>query len=338
MVRIAHSTRATGRPARRGVTKLGAAVAVTSCLVAAGCGSPTGSSGGTAAGFPRTIQHAMGSTKVESQPKTVAALDASFVEAAIALQTKVVAYTKYKNYDKLPDYLGKDATTYGKDAVAIGSLEAPDPEKLYDIKPDLIVSAKIRHEKYYSKFTNVAPTVFSANTGASWKTNIRLLGKALGKESLAEQKIKAYEARAKRIGTAIKAKHGPNTTVSVVRFVAGEPTVRLYSSNSYPGIVMADAGLTRPAGQPDSKDKISNDLSQEDILKLDASRLFVSTWQDPSKPAADPKAPFEANPLWKKLKGKRVPVSDNTWFTAVSLQGADQMLTDMAKEFGVSPT
>jgi len=316
------------------------ALSVTACLALSACGGGSDDTAQQGAagqnGFPRTVEHVMGSTVIPAQPQSVAALDSSYVDAALALEANVVAYTKYRNYDKLPDYLGDDRR-FASNAKEIGALESPDVEQLYDIKPELIVSAKVRHEKFFDEFSKVAPTVFSQTTGASWKDNIRLLAKSLGKEALAEQKITAYEQRAKRIGDAIEAKLGHSPMVSVVRFVEGEPTVRLYSSASFPGIVMADAELTRPAGQPDAKDKISDNLSQEDITKLDADMIFVSSYQDETKNAEDPKARFEANPLWGTLKGKIVNVDDTTWFTSVSLQGAQAMLTDLANQFGVTP-
>ncbi|CAL9566314.1 putative siderophore-binding lipoprotein YfiY [Actinosynnema sp. ALI-1.44] len=311
-----------------------ALLALTACTASDKASTQTGTS--AAPGYPRSVEHVMGTATLNTQPQTVAALDSSYVDAALALEAKVVAYTKYRNYDQLPDYLGDDRK-HGEGAQQVGPLENPDVEKLYDIKPDLIVSAKVRHEKFYDQFTKVAPTVFSQTTGASWKDNIRLLAKALGKESLAEQKIADYEKRAKRIGEDIEKKLGKEPKVSVVRFVEGEPTVRLYSSASYPGIVMGDAGIGRPDGQPDAKDKISVNLSQEEIAKLDADMVFVAAYQDETKNAEDPKAKFQANPLWGTLKGKIVDVNDTTWFTAVSLQGANAMLTDLANQFGVTP-
>ncbi|MFF5988072.1 ABC transporter substrate-binding protein [Prauserella flavalba] len=312
------------------------------CLALTACSpsneEPSEQSGQSAeqGGFPRTVQHAMGEATLESRPQTVAALDSSYVDAALALETKVVAYTKYPSYDALPDYLGDDAQ-YGKDAKMIGELSSPDVEQLYDIAPDLIVSAKIRHEEIYNELSNVAPTVFSETTGATWKDNIRLLAKALGKEALAEQKIGAYEERAKQIGDAIKAKLGRTPTYSLVRFIEGEPTVRLYGSESFPGIVMSDVGLARPKGQPDAEGQIATDLSQENIGQLDADNVYVSTYADATQEAADPKAQFQSNPLWGTLKGKIADVNDDTWYTSVSLQGAHAMLDDIAKQFGVDP-
>ena len=83
-------------------------------LTACGSGAPsdTTTSSSTAGGaFPRTVEHAMGSTTIPSQPQRVAALDASFTDATLMLDTKVVAFTEYNTLgSKLPDYLGASAT------------------------------------------------------------------------------------------------------------------------------------------------------------------------------------------------------------------------------------
>ncbi|MEU6645355.1 iron-siderophore ABC transporter substrate-binding protein [Saccharomonospora sp. NPDC046836] len=310
--------------------------ALTACSPSNEEPAETGAGSGTQSGFPRAIAHAMGETTIESPPQTVAALDSSYVDAALALETEVVAYTKYPSYDALPDYLGGDAQ-YGEDARIIGALASPDIEQLYDIAPDLIVSAKIRHENIYTELSNVAPTVFSETTGATWKDNIRLLGEALGKEALAEQKIGTYEERARKIGEAIEEKLGRTPTYSLVRFIEGEATVRLYSAESFPGIVLADVGLARPEGQPNAQGKIATDLSQENIGELDADHIYVSTYADDTQDAADPRAQFQSNPLWGRLTGQIANVNDDTWYTSVSLQGAHAMLDDIADEFGVDP-
>jgi iron complex transport system substrate-binding protein len=285
---------------------------------------------------PVTIEHAMGKTEIKDRPKRIAALDSSYVDAALALETEVVAYTRYRT-DGLPDYLAQDAAEYAKNAKAVGELASPNLEELATIGPDLIVSAKVRHEQIYDKLSKIGPTVFSVTTGPTWKDNIRLLGKALGKEQLANEKIAAYEARAKKVGDAIRAKAGHNPSISLARFVAGEQTVRLYTEKSFPGgVLFADAGLARPQGQPTS-DKIAVDLSQEQISSLDAERIFVSAWTDPKGETEKIKQQYLANPLWGQLKGQKQDISDVVWVSSVSLQGAHAMLDDLAKGFGVDP-
>ena len=98
-----------------------------------------------------------------------------------------------------------------------------------------------------------------------------------------------------------------------------------------------DAGLARPQGQPTSE-KISVDLSQEQVSSLDAERIFVSAWADPKGDTQKIKEQYLANPLWVQLKGQKQDVSDVVWVSSVSLQGAHAMLDDLAKGFGVDPS
>ncbi|WP_327089912.1 iron-siderophore ABC transporter substrate-binding protein [Nonomuraea sp. NBC_01738] len=307
------------------------AVAVLAMGLAA-CGGQQEAPKSEAAPF-RVVKHAMGETKIPAQPKRVVALDQSFVDAVLTLETPVVGYTTYRSIEqKLPDYLGTVAAEYGKEATSVGTLEQPSLEKVMALKPDLIVSAKVRHKDLYDKLSKIAPTVFSETTGAIWKDNVRLMGQALGKETLADTKIKAYEDRAAKLGAAIKEKDGKLPTVTVARF-AGEPEVRLYTENSYSGVVLKDVGFPRPEKQPVDPKSIMVPISQERILELDADQIFVSTYADPS--AEEPKKAFLANPLWAKLKGTKHDVADLTWMSAVGIQGAHAMLDDLATFFSV---
>ena len=83
-------------------------------------------------GVPLTVKHAMGETLIPAQPKRVVALDQSFVDAVLTLETPVVGYTSYRSIDeKLPEYLGTVATEYGKEATTVGTLEQPSLEKIW---------------------------------------------------------------------------------------------------------------------------------------------------------------------------------------------------------------
>ncbi|SDK16196.1 ABC transporter substrate-binding protein [Nonomuraea jiangxiensis] len=303
-------------------------------LTACGSAQPAAGPATGAAAF-RTVKHAMGTTVISSQPKRVVALDQSFVDAVLTLETPVVGYTTYRSIEtKLPDYLGPAVERYGKEATSVGTLEEPSLERIMALKPDLIVSAKVRHEALYDRLSKIAPTVFSETTGAIWKENLRLMGQALGKEQLADTRIKEFEERAAAIGTEIKEKDGKLPTISVVRF-AGEPTTRLYVENSYSGVVLKDVGFPRPADQPTDPAAIAVDVSQERIAELDADQIFVATYPDPSTDG--PKEKFVNNPLWGRLKGEKHEVSDLTWMSAVGIQGAHAMLDDVAGFFSVDP-
>ncbi|MCZ7413690.1 MULTISPECIES: ABC transporter substrate-binding protein [unclassified Streptomyces] len=284
------------------------------------------------AAFPRTVDHAMGETDIEEAPKRIVALDMTFVDAAFALEGNVVGYTTFTGPDeKLPPYFGEDGEKYGAEAVEVGTLDEPSTEKILALKPDLILSAKVRHEKLYKDLSGIAPTVFTETTGATWKDNLRLVGEALGKEDLAEQKITAFEKRAKTVGDSVRQQEGGNPTVSVVRFVDG-PT-RLYKEDTYVGVILNDLGFGFPKDAQGTG--FNADISEEQIAKVDADDIFVTAYPDPSGTGEKNKQKFMANPLWKQLEGDVHEVSDITWMIAVGLYGAESVLDDVADTYGV---
>lgn len=308
-----------------------AALALTACGSAADSEDSPDAAGASSAGFPRTVEHAMGKTEIPAKPKRVVALDASFVDATLILDTPVVGYTDYRSINgKLPDYLGDDRNTLGGEAEAVGTLAEPNLEKIAALNPDLIITAKVRHEKLYDQLSAIAPTVMSETTGPTWKDNIRLEAKALGAEDLAEKEISSYEQAAKTVGDAINAK-ASNPAISVVRFVDG-PT-RLYQNASFSGIVLKDAGLKRPA--PQDVNDFALEISPERIKDADGDAIFVTVYADEKGLSAKTAGQFKANPLWKPLAPKVHEVPDLTWMTAVGLQGAWSILTDLAKTFDV---
>lgn len=284
------------------------------------------------AGFPRTITHDKGTTEIKAKPKRVVALDNSLVEAVVALDAPLVGgIGSYRDQKGFPPYLG-DAV---KDTQDVGPLDSPNLEAIAALKPDLIVSATVRHADLYGQLSKIAPTVFVATTGPIWKENITFLGKALGAEEKAKAELTAYETRARKIGDAINAQAANGKeTFSIVRFLDG-PT-RIYLPKTFSGIILTDMGLTRPANQQDQQE-FNIEISEEQIGQADADHIFMTTFSG----GAERKEKFLANPLWKRLNAVREgnvhEVEDAVWMTSVSLQGAELVLDDMAKIFEVDP-
>ncbi|MEN2738257.1 iron-siderophore ABC transporter substrate-binding protein [Microbacterium sp. X-17] len=290
-------------------------------------------------GFPITITHAMGETTIPERPQRVVALDSSYVDATLLLGADLVGYAQYRQDPTHPfaPYLG-DVSAATADAVNVGTVAEPDLEKILALKPDLIISAKVRQEALYPQLAKIAPTVFSVSTGPTWKENVVLLGTALGKQSEAEGIVAAYEKRAAAVGAEILAQR-PDLTYSLLRF-AGEDTARLYASDSFIGEIMADMGLPRPASAPDTTASIFVSLSAEQILQADAGLVLVSTWQPDGAEGDASRAQrtqFESNPLWQRLSGDVLEVDDGTFVASVSIQGANAVITKLAEHFGVDP-
>ncbi|MCX5200232.1 iron-siderophore ABC transporter substrate-binding protein [Streptomyces sp. NBC_00237] len=327
------------RPGRIAAAALTAAMA----LSLAACGSDTADKADKAAAdkpaaaagsFPRTITHDKGKTEIKAKPQRVVALDNSLVEAVVALDAPLVGgIGSYRDQKGFPPYLG-DAVKNTKD---VGPIATPNLEAIAALKPDLIVSATVRHEDLYPQLSQIAPTVFVKTTGPIWKENVSFLGQVLGAEEKAKTQLAAYETRAKKIGDAInakvKGKDGKSpATFSLVRFVDG-PT-RIYLPATFSGIILKDMGLARPANQQDPKE-FNIEISEEQIGQADADHIFMTTFSG----GEDRKKKFLANPLWKRLgavqKGQVHEVDDAVWMTSVSLQGAELVLDQMAKTFQV---
>ena len=290
-------------------------------------------------GFPVTIEHAMGETTIPERPVRVVALDPSYVDATLLLGAELVGYAEYRQDPENPfaPYLG-DVSEETADAVNVGTIAEPDLEKILELEPDLIISAKVRQEALYPQLSPIAPTVFSESTGPTWKENVVLLGTALGLQDEAEAAVAEYEERAAAVGEEILAEN-PDATYSLVRF-AGEDTARLYSSDSFIGEIMADMGLPRPADAPDTTESIFVPLSAENILQADASVILVSAWEPEGAEGDASRAQreqFESNPLWERLTGEVVPVDDTTFVSSVSIQGAHAVITELAEHYGVDP-
>ncbi|WP_067823383.1 ABC transporter substrate-binding protein [Nocardia inohanensis] len=305
-------------------------------IATAACGSGASSGYGEtrteSAGFPLTVQHAMGSTDIQAPPRRIVALDLTFVDAALALGGNVVGYTTIAGSgDGLPAYFGEDAAKFAPDAVAVGTLEEPSLEKIAALRPDVILSAKVRHEKLYKQLSAIAPTVFSATTGADWKNNLRLTGTVLGAETKAAEQIAAFEQRAGQIGDEVRRTRGGNPTVSVVRFVDG-PT-RIYKEATYIGVIMKDLRFDRPAAARGSG--FSTEISDEQIALMDADDIFITRYADKGGLSQQTEEKFKANPLWGKLHGAIHEVDDLTWMSAVGLYGARSVLDDVAAVYHV---
>lgn len=281
------------------------------------------------AGFPRVIHHDKGETTLEHKPQRIVALDNSLVDAVVALgQPLVGGISSYRDLHGFPPYLG-DAVAQTEE---VGPLESPDLEAIAELHPDLIISATVRHDALYDELSAIAPTVFVATTGPTWKDNIRLVGEATGEEDRADDVLAAYETRAAALGQQINEKAG-NPTFSIVRFLDG-PT-RLMGNESFIGIVLTDMGIARPAAQ--DIDDFAVEIGEEQIRKADGDHIFVTTYSA-GQPA---KERFLRNPLWERLNGvisgNVHDIDDSIWMTSVSAQGAGLIMDDLAAIFDVDP-
>lgn len=298
------------------------ALMVTGC---GGGGADRDAAGGADAA-PRLVQHAMGSTEIIGKPKRVVVLDTGELDSVLALGITPVGAVRTDATSGLQAYLADRV----QDVTMVGSNKDPNLEAIAALRPDLILSSKLRHEALYDKFSGIAPTVFAEKVGVTWKENFLLAGDALCEREEAERILADYEQKAKQVGQQFG---DPGALeVSMVRFYPAN--IRLYGEGSFIGTILRDAGFARPQSQ--QVDKTFVEVSAEQVSQADGDVLFYSAYGSSGKDAQDK---VTANPLWERLDavsgGRAHEVRDDLWYLGIGPIAADLVLDDM-KGFAAS--
>ncbi|MGQ0630064.1 MAG: ABC transporter substrate-binding protein [Sporichthyaceae bacterium] len=280
--------------------------------------SPATSSSPTVSGS-RTVSHDKGQTVVPANPARVVVLDTSLLDATVFLGLTPVGAVRTAVDSELPSYLGDRAD----DIEIVGTIGNPNLEAIAALRPDLIISATLRDDERYDTLGGIAPTVFTAGPGTTWRTDFQIVADALGKSEQAQSALADFDARAQQIGEAIGA---AGTTASIVRFLPDE--TRVYGPDSFSGSVLRSVGLGAP--ELDYDEFAIAYLSSEQIEMADADIIFATTFgpeQDSTRGAI--------TGLWGNLRaienGCQFDVDDDAWMLGIGLIGAQAILADVER-------
>ncbi|MFD0009058.1 ABC transporter substrate-binding protein [Streptomyces sp. NPDC127178] len=272
--------------------------------------------------WPRTVEHAMGETVIDSQPKRVVVLDVGELDNVVSLGIKPVGLAPTEGSPELPSYLKKDAGSPKN----VGTINNLNLEAIAGLKPDLILGSQLRAADKYDELSKIAPTVFSIRPGFTWKENYLLNAAALDKTADAKAKLAAYDKKVDALDAELGA---DKPTVSMVRYLP-DGVIRLYANASFIGTILKDAGIPRPKNQ-DIED-LAAEVSAENIDQADADYIFTGVYGDAK---ATDKSRAQGNPLWKNLKavkaGQAYDVPDETWYLGLGVTAADEVLADLEK-------
>lgn len=283
----------------------------------AGSASPTGE---VETGiFPITIQHAMGETTIPAAPERVVVLDTGELDSVTALGITPVGAVRAPVEDGLLSYL-KDAT---QGTELVGTISEPDLELIAALKPDLILSSKLRHEAIYDALLQIAPTVFTETVGVTWEDNFLVDAEALGKRAEAEAMLAGYHERAEALGASLAE---PKPKISLVRFMPEQ--IRLYQNASFIGTILKAVGLPRPESQ--DVDEFALVVSAEQVNLMEGDFIFVAHY-GPAEETA--RSAVVDGALWQSLgavqEGRVYDVPDDTWMLGIGIQAANIVLDDL---------
>lgn len=292
------------------------AVLAATALTLTACGSDDEPAAESTDGAGYTVEHAMGSTELPAEPERVVVLDSPHLDAAVALGVTPVGATEAEAGAGLPDYLGE------LDGVeTVGLTVEPSVEAVAQLEPDLIIGAQVRHEALYADLSQIAPTVFSADSGTNWKEQVEVVGAALNRPDEAAALLDEFAQRAAGIGESFGA---AGATVSMVRFLP--ENFRLYGPDTFSGSILTGVGFD--LGDHPWNEYSMVELSPEEFEQIDGDLVIHTSYGDPqatTRPAVER--------LWTGLpaiaSGAVHEVEDDTWMLGIGVLGANLILDEL---------
>lgn len=296
----------------------------------ASSGTDRAVAGGSAAPVPPvTVNTALGPVVVPGAPLRVIALDTDVFDSALTLGIAPIGAARPALDAHYPEYWPQSRTA----AIAyVGPAGAPDLATIRSLRPDLILSNQMRDGDRYDALRELAPTVLTQTTGAPWKANFQLHAQALSRQAAAAAFVGSYQRHVSQVSAALSDAKVSGRKVSLVRFVEGGG-IRLYGRQSFPGVVLSDAGVGRPDAQ--NVDQSDFEIPLDQIARADGDLLLYGTYGDPERSGANT---VLASSGWQALgavKAHRAfPVDDQLWFEGIGYTGANYMLDELQRFLG----
>jgi iron complex transport system substrate-binding protein len=267
---------------------------------------------------------------VRADPQRIVALSGDQLDAlcALGLQSRIVGAAVRDGSAGQPWYLG----TVVHDVPGVGTRSAPDMTRIEAAAPDLILGSQALTPEAYPELSAIAPTVFTGQPGAAWQDNLRTVGAATGRLEAANRLIDDFEQAADKTGADNDAGHFQASVVQLT-----DTTMRVYGAENFPGSVLADVGVDRPAAQRfTDKPYVEIGITDTDLENspnfsiADGDIVYISF----ASPAAKDRAPTVlTSDAWKKLSANRdnrvFAVNNEVWQTGEGIVAARGMLADL---------
>ncbi|PSO51766.1 MAG: iron siderophore-binding protein [Cyanobacteria bacterium QH_6_48_35] len=191
----------------------------------------------------QTIQHQLGETCVPLNPQHIVATDKIALEIVLAVGLNPIGAAEPNQVGSRSLHLPEKVD----DVVSLGKTTQLSLERILQLNPDLILGAGFSLENNYDQLSQIAPTVAFENDHDAWKATLGRIGEWLSRNQQAQQRLENYQDRFEKLQRAMGYRLD-KTEVSVVHFYA-DGRIKFRDSSSFPGSVLEDVGLSRPALQ-----------------------------------------------------------------------------------------
>lgn len=278
-----------------------------------------------------TIDHAMGTTTLPETPKRVVTLYQGATDAAVALGITPVGVVESWVEKPMYHYLRDDLAGVPQ----VGLETQPNLEEIARLKPDLIIAAKMRHEKVYEQLSQIAPTV-THETVFMFKETLDLIAEATGREAEAQRWHENWDTRIEEFQNKVSNQSDIDWPQKVALLNFRSDHARIYYS-SFAGNILNELGFERPEAH--KKDVWGVKLtSKESIPSMNADVFFIfMTDTDPT--VVENFEAWTSHPLWNTLdavKNNQVyQVNEVDWNMAGGPIAAQRMVDSIFEHYGL---
>jgi len=287
--------------------------------------------GGLAYADSVTIDHAMGTTTIEDTPKRIVTLYQGATDAAVALGITPVGVVESWVEKPMYHYLRDELA----DVPQVGLETQPNLEEIAKLNPDLIVAAKMRHEKVYDQLAQIAPTV-THETVFMFKETLDLIAKATDHQEEAEAWHDQWDARIAEFQSEVSELDGIDWPQKVALLNFRNDHARIYYS-SFAGNILNELGFERPEAHKEDVWGVKL-TSKESIPSMNADAFFIfMTETDPT--VMENFEDWTSHPLWNTLdavKNDQVyRVNEVDWNMAGGPLAAERMVDSIFEHYGL---
>lgn len=271
-----------------------------------------------------TIAHTLGETKVAKNPERVVVFDFGMLDVMDTLGANVVGVAK----DGIPAHLKKYEDEKYEN---VGSLKEPNIEKIYNLKPDLIMISS-RQRDFYEQLSKVAPTIYFDTYAGDYlsglKTNVGMVSDIFDNSEILQERLNKIEERVNSIETEVK-----NKGLNAIITLSSNGKISTYGEESRFGIIFRNLGFAS-TGEAIAGSH-GNKVTFEYLLEKNPDYIFVVDKSVVTGSDVLANKAFD-NPIIKSTKaytnGNIVFLDAVVWYTAAGgLVSTEIMLDNVEK-------
>lgn len=274
----------------------------------------------------KSIKHALGTTTLNSVPKRVVILFNGGVDISVLLGVKPVGAVESYVQQPFYEYLRSDLIG----TKTLGDETQPNVEAIVNLKPDVIIATKDRHEKIYAQLSKIAPTIVTKDL-ADWQDNLSIMSTVLNQEDKAAAFLQDWKAQVADFKSKLSSKDR-GAAISIIR-INPNGSARAYNTG-FAYQIFQELGFSVPKQQLATNKEIINVTSKEQVSLLDGDYIFdFTTDWDGDGAIYKLQKEWIDSPLWQNLNGvknkKYYKVNAVTWNLSGGALAAQKMLNDL---------